>query len=138
FPFDTLDLRRNDLQGLRHLADHRVELGVEQGRNVEFTCGEKRLHLLRDLAGLRKADILDFAIADGLDDLVRKLALEDVMTLATNGQRLDRLAFAERLEGMIARETCDRRVDAASEATLAGGHDEKTHLVLAIAAQQHR
>src|SRR5690606_18549783 len=48
FAFRALDLGRDDLHGLRHLADHRVELGEEQGRNVEFTSGEQRLNLLRD------------------------------------------------------------------------------------------
>src|SRR5690606_33164285 len=62
FAFDSLDTSRNDLHGLRHLADHRVELGKEQGGDVEFTGGEQRLHLLGDLARLGKADILDFAI----------------------------------------------------------------------------
>src|SRR5690606_11979575 len=105
---------------------------------VEFTNLEHLQYLVGDLLGLHEADLLDFAEIEGIDDIVRILAAQDVVALAAHGQDLDRLALADELGGMLAGEAGDRRVEPTGQATLASGDDQQMHLILARAAQQRR
>src|SRR5690606_1332655 len=83
----------HELERSRNLRDDRLELGIEQRAHVELALSEQLDDLPADLVGVGKADTLDFAQIDTVDDPRGEFAPQDIEALLADADDLDRLAL---------------------------------------------
>ncbi len=89
-------------------------------------------------SAVSKAERAHVAQLDRIDDLLGELALQQVVALLADADDLHRLAGGDQRLRAITRETRDRRVERAAQATFGGEDDEQVHVVLARAGEKRR
>ena len=89
-------------------------------------------------AAWAKEDLPDARKVHGVEDKVAELTAQHVAALLADAQDLDRLAVLLELVDALARGACDGRVEAAAQAPLGGGDDDKPGLFGAGADQHSR
>src|SRR5690606_36033288 len=131
-------LGRDELMGRRLLRDDGLELAEVEGADVELAGVEQGEDLVRDLLGMRIADLPYASEIDPVDDQLAVVAAQDVVTLAADAQDFYRLAVLLQALDVLPRQAGYAGVETAAQPALGGHDDEEMDLIAAGADEQWR